>query len=191
MNVFFWRSDRADDRAVSPVIGVILMVAITVILAAVIGTFVLDLGQELWDDETAPNFALDVEVPDGFEYEDPDDEVFIIITHANGDPVETDEIEVVIRDEDRLPVSNFSTQNEWEDDVNDGEPELTVTLNEEDPTAERFSAGDTFLIEVTANGDELDEEIVQGEEYTVEVVHEPSKTAVGATSILMPEPPDA
>ena len=34
----------ADDRAVSPVVGVILMVAITVILAAVIGTFVLDLG---------------------------------------------------------------------------------------------------------------------------------------------------
>nr|WP_121822941.1 type IV pilin N-terminal domain-containing protein [Halostella salina] len=34
-----------DDQAVSPVIGVILMVAITVILAAVIGAFVLDLGQ--------------------------------------------------------------------------------------------------------------------------------------------------
>jgi flagellin-like protein len=33
-----------DDDAVSPVIGVILMVAITVILAAVIGAFVLDLG---------------------------------------------------------------------------------------------------------------------------------------------------
>ncbi|GAA0308602.1 type IV pilin N-terminal domain-containing protein [Halarchaeum salinum] len=36
-----------DDRAVSPVIGVILMVAITVILAAVIGTFVLGLGGNL------------------------------------------------------------------------------------------------------------------------------------------------
>jgi len=36
-----------DDRGVSPVIGVILMVAITVILAAVIGTFVLGLGDSL------------------------------------------------------------------------------------------------------------------------------------------------
>jgi flagellin-like protein len=36
-----------DDRAVSPVIGVILMVAITVILAAVIGTFVLGLGDDI------------------------------------------------------------------------------------------------------------------------------------------------
>jgi len=33
-----------DEDAVSPVIGVVLMVAITVILAAVIGAFVLNLG---------------------------------------------------------------------------------------------------------------------------------------------------
>lgn len=38
---------KQDDDAVSPVIGVILMVAITVILAAVIGTFVLDLGSQV------------------------------------------------------------------------------------------------------------------------------------------------
>ncbi|WP_238392211.1 type IV pilin [Halorussus amylolyticus] len=37
----------SDDDAVSPVIGVILMVAITVILAAVIGTFVLGLGESV------------------------------------------------------------------------------------------------------------------------------------------------
>ena len=43
----------ADDDAVSPVIGVILMVAITVILAAVIGTFVLGLGDSV--QTTAPN----------------------------------------------------------------------------------------------------------------------------------------
>jgi flagellin-like protein len=40
-------SSRNDDDAVSPVIGVILMVAITVILAAVIGTFVLGLGEQV------------------------------------------------------------------------------------------------------------------------------------------------
>jgi len=41
-----------DDDAVSPVIGVILMVAITVILAAVIAAFVLGLGDT---NESAPN----------------------------------------------------------------------------------------------------------------------------------------
>jgi len=44
---------QQEDRAVSPVIGVILMVAITVILAAVIGTFVLGLGDQV--QETSPN----------------------------------------------------------------------------------------------------------------------------------------
>jgi flagellin-like protein len=42
-----------DDEAVSPVIGVILMVAITVILAAVIGTFVLNLGDDVEANPTA------------------------------------------------------------------------------------------------------------------------------------------
>jgi len=45
-----------EERAVSPVIGVILMVAITVILAAVIAAFVLDIGPG----ETDPTAAVSV-----------------------------------------------------------------------------------------------------------------------------------
>ncbi|WP_394324999.1 type IV pilin [Halopiger goleimassiliensis] len=46
-----------EERAVSPVIGVILMVAITVILAAVIAAFVLDMGPS----EPDPQAAVDIE----------------------------------------------------------------------------------------------------------------------------------
>jgi flagellin-like protein len=46
---------RTGDRGVSPVIGVILMVAITVILAAVIGAFVLQLNQ---GQDTAPQSSF-------------------------------------------------------------------------------------------------------------------------------------
>jgi flagellin-like protein len=46
-------TETTDDSAVSPVIGVILMVAITVILAAVIGTFVLGLGDNVQENPTA------------------------------------------------------------------------------------------------------------------------------------------
>ena len=49
-------STSERSRAVSPVIGVILMVAITIILAAVIGAFVLGFGT---DTETPPNSAWD------------------------------------------------------------------------------------------------------------------------------------
>ena len=52
------------ERAVSPVIGVILMVAITVILAAVIGTFVLGLGDQVG--ESAPQATFSTEAT-GFD----------------------------------------------------------------------------------------------------------------------------
>jgi len=45
-----------DDDAVSPVIGVILMVAITVILAAVIASFVIGLGDS--NQTTAPSVSF-------------------------------------------------------------------------------------------------------------------------------------
>lgn len=49
-----------EQRAVSPVIGVILMVAITVILAAVIATFVMDLGSNMGGEPA--NAVVDSEV---------------------------------------------------------------------------------------------------------------------------------
>lgn len=48
-----------EERAVSPVIGVILMVTITVILAAVIGTFVLGLGDDLGDSGPQASLSFD------------------------------------------------------------------------------------------------------------------------------------
>ncbi|MEF8771343.1 type IV pilin N-terminal domain-containing protein [Halodesulfurarchaeum sp.] len=47
-----------SERGVSPVIGVILMVAITVILAAVIGSFVLGIGGDI---EQAPQASLSID----------------------------------------------------------------------------------------------------------------------------------
>ena len=63
-----------DERAVSPVIGVILMVAITVILAAVIAAFVLDIGPG----DSTLSAAADVS-----EHEE--DEIAVEITSGGGD----------------------------------------------------------------------------------------------------------
>lgn len=43
------RAFVADTEAVSPVVGVMLMVSITVVLAAVVGTFALGFGTQLQD----------------------------------------------------------------------------------------------------------------------------------------------
>jgi len=74
------RSD--DERAVSPVIGVILMVAITVILAAVIATFVLGLGESVSD--TAPQATFDFNPDDG------------TIVMTGGDEIETENIDIKV-----------------------------------------------------------------------------------------------
>ena len=69
-----------DDTAVSPVIGVILMVAITVILAAVIGTFVLGLGDSIG--ENAPSASYD--------WDETSDAV--TLTHVSGQTLNADRI---------------------------------------------------------------------------------------------------
>ncbi|WP_256394230.1 type IV pilin [Natronoarchaeum rubrum] len=78
-----------DDDAVSPVIGVILMVAITVILAAVIGAFVLDIGGS---QDAAPQASWDYSYDEGSTagYGDGsssngDDSV--TISHSGGDDI--------------------------------------------------------------------------------------------------------
>ena len=71
-----------DERAVSPVIGVILMVAITVILAAVIGAFVIGIGD---DQEQVPQASWDYTfIGDGD----------VEITHEGGDSINADRITV-------------------------------------------------------------------------------------------------
>ena len=72
-----------DDDAVSPVIGVILMVAITVILAAVIGTFVLGLGDQV--QTTAPNAQF------SFDY-DSSMSGNLTVTHEGGDGIASNEV---------------------------------------------------------------------------------------------------
>jgi len=81
---------NSDDRAVSPVIGVILMVAITVILAAVIGTFVLGLGDSLGDNQPTAQLNVDTNVDASTNN--------ITIEHSGGDRIESGSLNVIISD---------------------------------------------------------------------------------------------
>ena len=88
-----------DDKAVSPVIGVILMVAITVILAAVIGTFVLGLGDSISD--TTPSASINGEIDDGD----------IVFTHQSGQNIDGANLRVADTGdnvaEDRSEIEDF------------------------------------------------------------------------------------
>ncbi|MFC6974730.1 type IV pilin [Halomicroarcula sp. GCM10025709] len=72
-----------DDDAVSPVIGVILMVAVTVILATVIASAVLGLGQTR--SATMPQASLSVSVTDGDN---------VTVAHDGGDSIAIERVSV-------------------------------------------------------------------------------------------------
>ncbi|WP_049891332.1 type IV pilin [Haloarcula hispanica] len=78
-----------DDDAVSPVIGVILMVAITVILAAVIASFVLGLGDQAQQATPQASFSWDFDESTGA-----DGYGVVTITHDGGDTINGDELYV-------------------------------------------------------------------------------------------------
>ena len=80
---------NTDDRAVSPVIGVILMVAITVILAAVIGTFVLGLGDSLGDNQPTAQISASLDI-------DATNNATVSIDHNGGDSIPAGEMRVVV-----------------------------------------------------------------------------------------------
>jgi flagellin-like protein len=81
-----------QDRAVTPVISTILMVAIVVILAVVISTFALGFAENFSDPaptvgDTTGEFAVG---SDG-------DEQVVRITHVAGDNIDISNVEIIIR----------------------------------------------------------------------------------------------
>ena len=77
-----------DDDAVSPVIGVILMVAITVILAAVIATFVLGLGDQVSNTAPQASFSFDWDGQSGGGGAE------LTIQHSGGDTIQANRLYV-------------------------------------------------------------------------------------------------
>ena len=90
-----------DDEAVSPVIGVILMVAITVILAAVIGAFVLNLGG---GQNSAPQAS--------FEFSDVNDDDAVEISHDGGDAIDNSTISIQ-GESTTISSSDLDSSSEW------------------------------------------------------------------------------
>ena len=80
-----------EERAVSPVIGVILMVAITVILAAVIGAFVLGIGGET---QETPQASL------SFELNETNGDDNVDVEHRAGDTLDFSDITVRVAGEE-------------------------------------------------------------------------------------------
>jgi flagellin-like protein len=76
-------------RAVAPVIGVVLFVAVTVVLAAVVGAFAIGVSGQTND---APQAAITADMETGERYGNPK----IVLTHASGDKLDVRDLTVRI-----------------------------------------------------------------------------------------------
>jgi flagellin-like protein len=170
---------RNDDgeRAVSPVIGVILMVAITVILAAVIGTFVLELGNDLQD--PAPTVQADISDASA-DYTGSGTGAAYDIAQNGGDSMETSDTKVVVRDSSGSPVMTFEpgswsgigTTDTWELQINGATVDGSQT----------YEVGDTLTIQKTSDDGTSSSELSDNTEYTIQIIHIPSDSVVSEAS---------
>lgn len=122
-----------DERAVSPVIGVILMVAITVILAAVIGTFVLGLGDQVQSTTPQASFGFDSgSANTSGAYN-------VTVTHESGDTIDAADVSVAVN----------GSSGAWgtSGDVSAGSSFLVGNVNTSSPDLVAFAAsGDTIRV---------------------------------------------
>ena len=176
-----------ENRSVSPVISVILMVAIVVILAAVLSAFVLDSTESL--DDPAPNVGDTTG-----EFVPGADEQVVRVTHVAGDDVPVEEIEIIVRAsgpgddlplEARLvdlPSDGFGTKI---DDANiEGDDFLDQGTDTDDQIivvedSNIWEAGDTIQFVIAVDADFRDPPVdPDNEADTLEVVivHTPSNS---------------
>ena len=122
-----------DDRAVPPVVGVVLMVGITVILAAVVGTVAVGFTDRFGQStpQTSFGFAYDAEPPDDGacspDLTDGGDTGNLTVTHESGEAV----------DGDQLYLLTDAGEAEWKADC--------------DASADTVSTGESIDVEVDAD----------------------------------------
>lgn len=180
-----------SDRAVSPVIGVILMVAIMVTLATVVGAFVMGIGGELM--QPAPQVTMEAgdaeeklvySPPSGYypcEPTEDNGENALYMEHRGGDEIEYENLRV------KVSSANKSFQvvdkNMTDTTAYYSSPSATIETAGfiwNGTTDKQFSVGERVILSEYRQPDRGgcgDWEIPHGE-YTVQVIHTPSQQII-------------
>ena len=151
-------SPRREERGVSPVIGVILMVAITVILAAVLGTFVLDIGKI--KAEGAPSASLAVETTPRANH--------VNVSHQGGDGLHASGTKVIITNESSGASTTYGSGGT--NDVFAVGEEIGFNTSAQSTTWNLQSGSASF-------------ELVEGQQYTVEFIDVETQRVIYATTV--------
>ena len=125
------KAERKED-AVSPVIGVMLMLVVTIIIAAVITGFATDLSK---DTDKTPMVLFDVQYNN--------DNGMIELKHKGGDAVRIQDIELI------LEQTGLTAENGIIQAFSEGNGRMTVR-SEEGDSKETVTTGDVVLVNIKA-----------------------------------------
>jgi len=173
-----------DDRGVSPVIGVILMVAITVILAAVIGAFVLNLGNSVGD--TSPRASVSIQDAGGNNFNQSKNVTLVYINHQQGDSISNKNLKFVIKGKDGRTLDILNKKNDWSSAV----PGFNATLSNGSTLANypdmNFGPGDQIVINSNAAGAGGNQTAIKsGDTITIDVVDATSGTTITSRKVTI------
>ncbi len=171
-----WR----DEKAVSPVIGVILMVAITVILAAVIASFVFGLGSKA--PKSAPQAQLVASADaDNTNYNGKVD--LVVIEHQGGENIPWDDIKVLVEGKNTSAVTdaeniNINVFGNW---TADNIGKQGIYWNQSEISRNQFwEPGEKLLIGFNDSHNNMFD---PGETVTIKVLHTPSNQLILSTQV--------
>ncbi|MEF8828838.1 MAG: type IV pilin N-terminal domain-containing protein [Haloarcula sp.] len=168
-------------RGVSPVLGVVLLLSITVLLAATVGGFALDATADM--DQRTPTVARST----GTFVTGPSGECganTVSIRHVGGDPVPADELEIAVALPDGdarivdLPVSGTALAANNTDDPDNAVYDYCVggvIAN----GGKRWTAGRAITFQLNAGGGTVE----PGDSIDVRVVHTPSDGVLAAVEL--------
>jgi len=179
-----------QDRAVTPVIAIILMVAVLIVLAAAISVTFLGVTEDI--NEPAPNVA-DTTGEFAIDEEAAEDNQIVRITHKAGDSVDVENIEISVRasgpDVDTearlvdLPGDGFFTRSladsniDGNDDLIDQSFESARIIVVDDSNT--WTAGTTIEFRIsTIVADFREGESPEADELEVLIVHTPSNAII-------------
>ncbi len=175
-----------NRRGISPVVGVVLMIAITVLLAGSVATILLGVGDV--PDEPAPIIG---ESSGELEQQSGSSGGEVHITHVAGDDIAVENIEIAVDASDacgeherliNLPENDSNNAGRFDDtNVESGPIDDSIISGDYDDlgvldsrTTNQFTEGSSLQFRLASSECELD----AGDEVIVRVVHVPSDSAI-------------
>lgn len=159
----------SNERGVSPVIGVILMVAITVVLSAVIGTFVLDLGPT--SGGAPPSASLSV-MADA----DADN---VTIRHTGGDGLDASRTRIVVEKTNASGTESATYRAPPDPSTLSVGQEARITMGTSTDGVDWPAGGSVEY----ANGDDEFADLVPGDRVTVTIIDVPGRRVLYETTV--------